>query len=207
VEPVGELDEDDPDVLRHRQQHLPDVLGLLLFVAVGRELRQLGDAVDHVGDLGPEPLLEVLQAELRVLRHVVEECGLDREGIDAQLGRDLGRGDRVGHVRLAGRTHLTLVGLDRQVERLADRREVGLRVMARDRVEQVLLQRAEVRLGGLSSRDGRGRPTRAARLRPRRASLRRRSSVVGRRRSRLGHARSIARRLGAQSGRPFVPGI
>ena len=37
VEPVGELDEDDPDVLGHRQQHLSDVLGLLLFVAEGRE--------------------------------------------------------------------------------------------------------------------------------------------------------------------------
>ena len=35
VEAVGELDEDDPDVLGHRQQHLPDVLGLLLLVAVG----------------------------------------------------------------------------------------------------------------------------------------------------------------------------
>ena len=38
VEPVGELDEDDPDVLGHRQQHLADVLGLLLLVAVGAEL-------------------------------------------------------------------------------------------------------------------------------------------------------------------------
>ena len=38
VEPVGQLDEDDPDVLGHRQEHLPDVLGLLLLVAVGAEL-------------------------------------------------------------------------------------------------------------------------------------------------------------------------
>ena len=38
VEPVGELDQDDPDVLGHRQQHLADVLGLLLLVAVGAEL-------------------------------------------------------------------------------------------------------------------------------------------------------------------------
>ena len=35
VQAIGELDEDDPDVLRHREQHLADVLGLLLLVAVG----------------------------------------------------------------------------------------------------------------------------------------------------------------------------
>ena len=34
VESVGELDEHDPDVLGHRQEHLADVLGLLLLVAV-----------------------------------------------------------------------------------------------------------------------------------------------------------------------------
>ena len=38
VEPVGELDEDDADVVRHRQEHLPDVLGLLLLVVQRREL-------------------------------------------------------------------------------------------------------------------------------------------------------------------------
>ena len=35
VQAVGELDEDDADVLGHRQEHLPDVLGLLLLVATG----------------------------------------------------------------------------------------------------------------------------------------------------------------------------
>ncbi len=33
VQPIGELDEHDTDVLRHRQEHLADVLGLLLLVA------------------------------------------------------------------------------------------------------------------------------------------------------------------------------
>ena len=48
VQPVGELDEDDADVLRHGQEHLADVLGLLLLVGPGAELGQLGDAVDEV---------------------------------------------------------------------------------------------------------------------------------------------------------------
>ena len=36
VEPVGELDEHHADVLRHGQEHLADVLRLLLLVATGR---------------------------------------------------------------------------------------------------------------------------------------------------------------------------
>ena len=133
MEPVGELDEDDPDVLGHRQEHLADVLGLLLLVAVGAELRQLGDAVDEVGDLGAEALLDVGQAVLGVLGDVVEERRLDRDRVDAELGEDLGRRDRVGDVRLAGGAALAGVGLDREVERARRPVEVGARVVLGDR--------------------------------------------------------------------------
>ena len=125
MEPVGELDEDDPDVLGHGQEHLADVLGLLLLVAVGAEARQLGDAVDELGDLAAEALLDVGQAVLGVLGDVVEERGLDRDRVDAELGQDLGRGDRVRDVRLAGRPALAGVRLDGQVEGRVDRGEVG----------------------------------------------------------------------------------
>ena len=40
-------------------------------------------------------------------------------GIDAKVGQDLGRCDRVGDVRLARRSGLAGVGLDREVERAA----------------------------------------------------------------------------------------
>ena len=87
VEPIGELDEDDPDVLGHREEHLPDVLGLLLLVAVGAELRQLRHAVDEAGDLRPEPLLDVLEPVLGVLGDVVEERGGHRDRVDARARR------------------------------------------------------------------------------------------------------------------------
>ena len=53
VEAVGELDEDDADVLRHRDDHLPVVLGLRLLTALERDPGQLRDALDELGDLGP----------------------------------------------------------------------------------------------------------------------------------------------------------
>ena len=166
VEPVGELDEDDPDVLGHRQQHLPDVLGLLLLVAVGGEARQLGHAVDELGDLRPEALLDVGQAVLGVLRDVVEERGLDRGRVEAELGQDLGRGDRVGDVRLAAGPLLALVGGDREVERAVDRLEVRAGMLREDR--RVELASGARRGRGRALPVSRGDDGRASRTAPRR---------------------------------------
>ena len=91
VEPVGELDEDDADVLRHREEHLADVLGLLLLVAERAELRELRDAVDEVRDVRPEPLLEVVDRVLGVLGDVVEQRRLDRDRVEPELGEDAAR--------------------------------------------------------------------------------------------------------------------
>ena len=54
-------------------------------------LRQLGDAVDEVRDLGAEALLDVGEAVLGVLGDVVEQRRLDGDRVDAELGEDLGR--------------------------------------------------------------------------------------------------------------------
>ena len=62
-----------------------------------------------------------------------------------ELGQDLGRGDRVGDVRLAGRPRLAVVGGDREVERPADRLEVGAGVLLEDRGVEVGAQRVEIR--------------------------------------------------------------
>ena len=59
--------------------------------AVGAELGELGDPVYQLGDLGPELLLDVLQREVGVFRHVVENCRRDGDGIDADIGQNLGR--------------------------------------------------------------------------------------------------------------------
>ena len=53
---VGELDQDDADVARHREEHLAEVLGLLLLARGEVDLADLGDAVDQAGDLLAEEL-------------------------------------------------------------------------------------------------------------------------------------------------------
>ncbi len=148
VEPVCQLDQDDPDVVRHRQEHLPDVLGLLLLVAVCAELRELGDAVHELGDLGAELLLDVGEGEVGVLGNVVQDCGGDRDRVDTDVGEDLGGSERVGHVRLAGDPGLAAMGLLGQLESRPERLEVRLRIVPRDRVAEVLEARLDRRQDG-----------------------------------------------------------
>ncbi len=145
VQPVGQLDQDDPDVLGHREEHLPDVLGLLLLVAVGAEARQLRDPVHELRHLRPEPVLDVAQAELGVLGNVMQERGLDRDEVNSELGECLCRGDRVRDVVLAGGALLARVRLDGEVERVADLGEVGLGIVRGDGREQVRAQARDVR--------------------------------------------------------------
>ena len=190
VEAVGELDQDDPDVVRHRQEHLPDVLGLLLLVAVGAELRQLGDAVHEVGDLGAEAVLDVGEAVLGVLGDVVQQRGGDGDRIEAEIGEDLRRRDGVRDVGFAGRADLGRVGIDGEVERTLHGVEVGLRVLAPQLGKQGGPQSVEIPGLGGNLRAGRIAPARATTpIRGR--ARRRRDGHLGIADDGFSHARSL----------------
>ena len=135
MQPVDELDEDDAHVLRHRQQHLADVLGLLLLVAAGAVLGQLRDSVDETADLRSKPLLDVFDAVVGVLGDVVQQRGNDRVLIEAEVGEDLRHGQWMADVGLAADALLISVCLDRELPGVADRLRVRLRMVA----EQLLL--------------------------------------------------------------------
>ena len=130
-------------------------------MGVGAEPRQLGHAVDQPGDLAAKALLDVRQVVFGVLGDVVQQRGFDRHRVDAQVGQDLGRGDRVGDVRFARRPPLTLVGLGRQVEGQVHRRQVGLRVVAADGGDEVGPKPIEIRLEPYRGPDRGQRPTRS----------------------------------------------
>ncbi len=100
----------------------------------------------------PNRVLDVLEAVLGVLGDVVEEPGLDGHRVDPQVGQDLGRGDRVGDVRLAGRPLLVAVGLDRQVEGPADRLEVRLGVVPLEAGQELPAEGLEGPPGGRARR-------------------------------------------------------
>ena len=152
VEAVGELDEDDADVLRHREEHFSDVLGLLLLVRERAELAELRHAIDKVRDLLAEAFLDVREAELGVFGNVVEERGLDRDRVEAELGEDLGRGDRVRDEGLARGADLAAVRLDRERHGVADPGRVDLGIGLLDGLQELSLQGLDRWLGGLRGR-------------------------------------------------------
>src|SRR6266508_192546 len=139
VGPVGELDEQDADVLRHRDDHLAEVLGLLLLLGVrGRELGELRDAVDEVRDLRAEQLGDLLLRREGVLDRVVEEPGDDGRFVELQLREDACDLERVDEVRLAGLAELTRVDLRAVDVGLLDEVEVGGGMVGRNPVEDVV---------------------------------------------------------------------
>ena len=73
VQPVGQLDEDDADVLDHGQQHLADALGLPVLTVGEVDFTELGDAVDAARHVVAEGAGQFLIAGLGVLQNVVQQ--------------------------------------------------------------------------------------------------------------------------------------
>jgi hypothetical protein len=83
VQAVGQLDQDDAHIARHRQQHLAEGLGLRVFLGGEMQLVELGQAIDHLGRGRPEALDQLDLGDAAVLHGVVHQRGHD--GLRVQL--------------------------------------------------------------------------------------------------------------------------
>jgi hypothetical protein len=124
VQPVGELDEDDAHVARHREQHLAEVLRLRVLQRLELDALDLGDAVHQLGHLLAEALGDLALGGRRVLDHVVQQCRHQRLGIQVPLGEDLGDREGMRDVRLAALPVLAGVRGARDVVRFFDLRDI-----------------------------------------------------------------------------------
>ena len=152
VQPVGELDQQHPDVAGHRHDHLPDVLGLLLFPGVELEPVELGETVDDPRDLGPEVLVDHVDGHVGVLDGVVQQRGLQRRGVEPQVGKDVGHRDRMRDEVLAGLPLLPLVRGLRERVGARDLLRVGLRVVGADLLEHRVDRRRRPRVASAQTR-------------------------------------------------------
>jgi hypothetical protein len=109
MQAVGELDEDDPDVVGHGQEHLADVLGLPLLGAGGGHVAQLGHAGDDVRHVRAEKLQEVLRCRAGVFENVVQDAGGDTDDVQPHVGQNVGHLEGVHEVGLAGQAYLPCV--------------------------------------------------------------------------------------------------
>ncbi len=101
VQAVGELDEDDADVVDHGQHHLAQVFGLLLFAGGEIDLADLGDALDDVRDLLAEFLADFDDGDRGVFDGIVQQAGGDGDRIHLHVGQNVARlrADGRGRVR------------------------------------------------------------------------------------------------------------
>jgi len=75
VQPVGELDEDDTNVVDHGQDHLAQVFRLLFFPGGKIDLSDFGDAFDNVRDLLAEFLANIDGGDGGVFDRIVQKPG------------------------------------------------------------------------------------------------------------------------------------
>ena len=137
VKAIGELHEDDADVVHHREQHLPEILGLPLFARRERNRADLGDAFDDVRDLGTEQLLDPLDRGQRVLDDVVQQPGGDGNGVELHVGEEVGHGQRMNQVGLAGVAHLAAVLEGREDVRAPQQLDVGVGAVGANLLEKI----------------------------------------------------------------------
>lgn len=91
VEAIGELDDDDPDVLGHGEKHLAQVLEVVLFLgATEFDLAEFGDAIDEESDVSAKFLSDFVKGDSGVFGDVVEEASGERLFVHADFSQNLG---------------------------------------------------------------------------------------------------------------------
>jgi len=124
VEPIGQLDEDHPDVPGHHQEHLAQVFRLVVLDGLEGKLAQLGHAVHQRQDPRAEAALQDLRCDWRVLQDVVQERRGQGLLVQLHVGQVGGHVDRVNDIGLSAVTPLFAVGLRREDQGLADPHQV-----------------------------------------------------------------------------------
>ena len=138
---LGELDQDDADVLDHRQQHLAQVFRLQVAVFLGGDPGRGANRVhpcrtDHdLRDLGAKGVRECRGIEVGRKRCAEQDGGAHRLGVELERGDDVRRAERAVEPRLAiGRAQIAIASA-RRVQRLADRGALGRCVRGGDVVD------------------------------------------------------------------------
>ena len=111
VQPVGQLDQDYPDIPGHGHGHLLEVFRLGLGLGLEVHLGQLADPVDQVGHGFAKLCAERFLGNTGVFDHVMQHRGHQALMVHVHVGKNIGHRKRMGDVRLAATAALAVVGL------------------------------------------------------------------------------------------------
>jgi len=75
VQAVSQLDQDDPDIIGHGQEHLAKILRLTLLLGLEIYFAYLGDTIDQIGYFGAEDVLQLLVGGECVFQCIMQQTG------------------------------------------------------------------------------------------------------------------------------------
>ena len=122
---VGQLDQDDPHILGHGQEHFSKRFGLVLLTAVELEFFQLGQPVDKFGNGGAKSGDQFIFGDATVFHHIVHERRHDGLCVKTPFGALRGHCNGVCDVRIAVLSHLAQMGFIGQFVGLAHQLSVS----------------------------------------------------------------------------------
>ena len=120
VEPVGELDDENADVLAHRQEHPAQVLRLPLLFAFELQGSQFGDTLDEQRHFFPEVVLHIFFSIGSIFDDIVQQTAHDGHLVHAEFCQDLRHRDGMDQIRLAGLSELPFMHLFGHIKSLPD---------------------------------------------------------------------------------------
>ena len=118
MQSVRQFDDNHPDILRHGQKHLPEVLRLhlQLFIRLVSPCRQgnllqLRDSVHQQSHIISEFLLQILLCHNGILHHIMENTSHYGFLVQLQIGQNNGYVQRMNDIRFSGLTELIFMRL------------------------------------------------------------------------------------------------
>src|SRR5690349_24153857 len=142
---ISELDQDHPRILRDRQQQLAIILDLRFLRGSEREVTDLRQSIDDLGDLSTELGFDVVDGDVGVFDNIVDQSAGDGCRVQLQIHENLGDLDAVGDVLVPRQAFLALVGLlaepvgARQEVPIESIREAGLQPLGKGVLLRFLL--------------------------------------------------------------------
>ncbi|BBM05322.1 hypothetical protein HAALTHF_10610n [Vreelandella aquamarina] len=120
MQPVGQLDDDDADIPRHRQHHLLEILRLGNGLVFEGDLRQLGDAIYQLSHRLAKLRRQSFFRDAGVFNHIMQHGGHQALMVHVHVSENISDRQRMGDVRLARAAALAIVGLLSVVEGALD---------------------------------------------------------------------------------------
>ena len=137
MQPVSELNQNDPQILGHRHKELAEILGLFGLPAGELQIGQFGDAIHQFGHLFAKTACHLFIRGLGVFDGVMQQRSDNGGIIQALFSQQSGDSHGMRKIGLAGVAELTLMHLFTIGKGLGDFFGIRFRIVVADQSNQV----------------------------------------------------------------------